>query len=145
MFISGHLASSYLVFRLGRVGLKWVVAASLFPDLVDKGLRFAGVFATGRHLGHSFIALSLSTVIIAVWRGKYDGLAWFVGYAAHLLADLPFSWAMPWFYSLKFGAWHHSAETGLLNLATGQVVLDLIVTVTALVVFFSKKRVADRV
>ena len=49
MFATGHLSCSYLLSRL--TGLSWPIrGAALFPDLVDKGLRLAGVFATGRHV-----------------------------------------------------------------------------------------------
>jgi len=31
-------------------GLSWPIRGAAFPDLVDKGLRLAGVFTTGRHV-----------------------------------------------------------------------------------------------
>ena len=49
MFATGHLSCSYLLSRL--TGLSWPIrSAALFPDLVDKGLRLAGIFTTGRHV-----------------------------------------------------------------------------------------------
>lgn len=41
---------------------------------------------------------------------------------------------MPWLYPLDYGTWHTSVETGVLNLATGQIALDLSMTTVAILV-----------
>lgn len=134
MFVTGHLSAAFLFHRLTGAGLLLVAAGSVFPDLVDKSLQAAGVFISGRHVTHNLFALFLTTLFVGCWRGKRAGMAWFGGYALHLLGDLPLSWAMPWFFPLNFGTWHHSVETGFMNLSTGQVVFDLAVTSTGLFV-----------
>lgn len=132
MFVTGHLSLAYLLHRASGWRLRLIAAAALFPDLVDKGLQGIGLFATGRHMAHNLFALALTAALVAAWQGRRAGLAWLAGYATHLLADLPFSWAMPWFFPLEFGTWHHSVETGFMNLSTGQLVLDLIITLLTL-------------
>ena len=133
MFITGHLASSYLVSR--ATGLHWALlaGAAVLPDLVDKGLRYAGLFATGRHVAHNLFALALTAVAVAFWWGGRAGITWAVGYLVHLAGDLLFSLDMPWFYPLEWGAWHNSVEAAFLGMSTEQLVLDLCVTAAALV------------
>ena len=135
MFISGHLSTAYLVHRLGNISLRAIALASLFPDIVDKCLQFFGVFASGRHVAHNLFALVLSTLLVAILCGKRSSFSWLLGYAGHLLADLPFSWSMPWFFPLEFGSWHHTAQTWLFNMSKGQVLTDAVLTLTALVVY----------
>jgi membrane-bound metal-dependent hydrolase YbcI (DUF457 family) len=98
MFATGHLSCSYLLCRL--TGLSWplLAAAAVFPDVIDKGLRLVGLFTTGRHVAHNLFAVIATTALVASWRGIRPGLSWLVGYIAHLLGDLPFSWDMQWFY-----------------------------------------------
>lgn len=135
MFATGHLSSSYLLFRL--TGLSWplLAGAALFPDLVDKGLRYAGFFETGRHVAHNLFAVIATAALVAAWRGIKPGLSWLVGYVAHLLGDLPFSWDMPWFYPLEWGRWRNSVDTAFMGLSLEQMVFDLGVTAAALSVW----------
>ncbi len=138
MFVTGHLSSAYLLHRFGGVNFCYVALASLFPDLVDKSLKYAGLFATGRHVGHNLFALAVTTLVITCWRGRHAGFSWLSGYLVHLITDLPYSWAMPWFFPLEFGTWHNSVETGFLNLSTGQVVIDIALTAATLFVLVIK-------
>lgn len=132
MFLTGHLGTSYLLHRLGGVNLQFAMAASIGPDLVDKGLKICGLLATGRHVGHSLWALGMTTAVVFIWWGTGKGMAWLAGYAGHLLVDLPFSWAMPWLFPFEWGTWHNSVETGYLNLSAGQVEGDLAISLIAL-------------
>jgi membrane-bound metal-dependent hydrolase YbcI (DUF457 family) len=136
MFITGHLASSYLVSRV--TGLHWslLAGAAVFPDLVDKGLRCAGLFATGRHVAHNLFALMLTVVAVAFWWGGRAGISWAVGYVVHLAGDLPFSWDMPWFYPLEWGAWHNSVPQAFMGMSWEQLLLDVCVTAVALGLLF---------
>lgn len=140
VFVTGHLASSYLVSR--ATGLHWplLAGAAVFPDLVDKGLRYAGLFASGRHVAHNLFALALTAAVIAFWWGGRSGLSWAVGYLVHLAGDLPFSWDMPWFYPLEWGRWQNSVEADYMGMSSEQLVLDLGVTVAALLLFALGRR-----
>jgi len=104
MFISGHLGTAYLLHRVSGLNLCFVGVATIFPDLVDKGLGLTGLFTTGRHVAHNLFSLALTAGIIGCWWGRWAGTAWSAGYAAHLLVDLPFSWAMPWFFFYNLAA-----------------------------------------
>ncbi len=140
MFITGHLASSYLVSRV--TGLHWALlaGAAVLPDLVDKGLRYAGLFATGRHVAHNLFAVVLTAAVIAFWWGGRSGISWAVGYLVHLAGDLPFSWNMPWFYPLEWGRWDNFVEPVFLGMSTKQLLLDLCVTAVALLLLVLDRR-----
>ena len=143
MFISGHLSLAYLLHRWSGMGLAVLTAAALFPDLVDKGLKFVGFFATGRHTAHNLFALLITSALVLGVKGIGEGSAWFVGYAAHLLGDLPFSWDMPWFFPLEWGRWENSVDSYFLGLSVGQLLLDLFIMGLAgslFVVAWYKKR-----
>jgi membrane-bound metal-dependent hydrolase YbcI (DUF457 family) len=115
-------------------GLSWplLAAAAVFPDVIDKGLRLVGLFTTGRHVAHNLFAVIATTALVASWRGIRPGLSWLVGYIAHLLGDLPFSWDMQWFYPLEWGRWRNSVETAFMGLSLEQIAFDLGVTAAAL-------------
>ncbi|WP_336036863.1 metal-dependent hydrolase [Halobacterium yunchengense] len=99
----GHLAFGYLVYSLasratfreaptGGPTLLLAVASQL-PDLVDKPLSWTfGVFVTGYGAGHSvFVAVPVVAAAAALARrtGRERwGLAFCVGYAAHLAGDV---------------------------------------------------------
>ena len=140
MFISGHVSASYITYRLTRLSPVFLTAAAVFPDAVDKGLRFAGLFSSGRHVAHNLIALALTALLVAAWRGRKPALAWATGYALHLVGDIPFSWAMPWFYPFGWGAWHHTEPEFFLGMSAGQLVLDLCVSLAALGLFVLERR-----
>jgi hypothetical protein len=98
-----HLAAGYLLYSLGvrafgrdppsdgaAVAL---VIASLLPDLVDKALSWGlGWFPSGYAVGHSaFVAVpvGLGVLLAGYWFSRPRwGVAFVVGYWAHLLADV---------------------------------------------------------
>lgn len=98
-----HLAAGYLLYSLGaRIlgrdppsdGAAVVLAVgSLLPDLVDKPLSWGlGWFPSGYAVGHSaFVAVPLGLAALlagyALSRPRW-GVAFVVGYWAHLLADV---------------------------------------------------------
>ena len=103
MFVTGHIATAYLCNRLSGLHLGMLVGAALFPDLVDKPLKLAGLFDTGRHVAHNLIALSLTTLLMGKLGNWSLGRAWCAGYALHLAGDLPFSRSLPWLYPFFLG------------------------------------------
>lgn len=88
MILPGHLSAALLVSELlpgDRRGLWW---AAMFPDMVDKPLRWLlKVTPNDRLPAHSGTAWALSTA--AVWRLGGGALAsgWGLGYGVHLLCD----------------------------------------------------------
>jgi hypothetical protein len=104
--IPGHLALAALQQRLNfskeqrQQVILPLLAASLFPDLVDKFIGYVwGVMPNGRHYAHNIFSLTgLSVTVTLIW-GKTVGRAWFIGYLGHLLLD---TYRMvPWFFPLK--------------------------------------------
>ncbi|WP_255149583.1 metal-dependent hydrolase [Halorarius halobius] len=99
----GHAAFGYLLYSLShRLATRKppsdrptvvLLAASLFPDLVDKPLSWGwGLFPSGYAVGHSALVavpLGLLVVGIALLRGwPAEGLAFTVGYWSHLVGDV---------------------------------------------------------
>ena len=110
---AGHVAFAWLAAdaRTSDRTLPLVAAAgALLPDLLDKSLKFAGVYPWGRTIGHSvvvwlllagFVVLTATTVRPARWA------PWLVfGGFSHLVADLvndvvaAFQW-----HEYVFAAW----------------------------------------
>ncbi|MEM1346956.1 MAG: hypothetical protein AAGI01_00265 [Myxococcota bacterium] len=100
MFVTGHLSAAYLlrVFPLRRgapvsLGLSaGVVLGSLWPDLLDKSLMFAGWSPHGRTVGHAlalwatlFLLLAALHVCGARWG---PSVMFALGGAAHLVLDM---------------------------------------------------------
>jgi hypothetical protein len=100
--VLGHVASSVLAARALKLDTRVVVLAGLLPDLVDKATRYVlHVVPFGRLPSHTLLGLALTTLAVyGLGRIRGDGtartLAWFVGYAAHLVLDfarpLPLLW-----------------------------------------------------
>lgn len=114
----GHVAISLLEHRYLKADLAPVVAAGIFPDLVDKTLcQVLHLTPCGRMLGHTLLGLAVSTA--AVYLARRDVMysrrscvleliegrkgrpqrtawSWALGYLSHLLGDM--GWFIPWLY-----------------------------------------------
>jgi hypothetical protein len=106
MQIPGHLAvavaqSNLPLFRRGsRRLLILLLSASLFPDIVDKTIGYVfRAMPNGRHYAHNMFSLIGSAVVVGLIWKQAAGLAWFLGYSGHLLADS--RRPIPWFFPLK--------------------------------------------
>lgn len=88
MILPGHLAAAYLAGRTTKTDLRGVMAASMFPDLVDKPVRWLlGITPNDRIPAHTGW-FWLGTSLLARWLGgSRFGQGWVVGYGAHLLCD----------------------------------------------------------
>ncbi len=102
MFVTGHVAASLLVSRRWGLDVGWVMAAGLFPDVVDKTCCYLlHLVPTGRLPSHTLLGLGLTAAAVGL-LGRCQGragpwvLAWVVGYALHLACDVasqvPFLW-----------------------------------------------------
>jgi hypothetical protein len=66
-----------------------VVTASIFPDLVDKPLRFVfHQFEFGRNIMHSLPGLVVISLIFMIIFEKRVGFNWAVGHMGHIGADV---------------------------------------------------------
>ena len=106
MHVPGHIAIVLAQHRLltfsghNDIPLKPLLIATIFPDLVDKAIGYVFcLMPNGRHYAHNIFALvGLPLAVTLVW-GKKAGLAWFLAYLGHLLADDISQ--IPWFFPVK--------------------------------------------
>jgi len=88
MILPGHLASAWLAARALRADMRGAIAAAMFPDLVDKPLRWVlRVTPNDRIPAHTLLGWGLTTAIVAGIFGRERAIGWAVGYGAHLLGD----------------------------------------------------------
>ena len=93
----GHLAVSVLQHRYLKVDLKPVVAAEVFPDVVDKTLcQVLHLTPSGRMFGHTLAGLIFSTAVVGLIWGRRAAWSWALGYLGHLLGDA--GGFVPWLY-----------------------------------------------
>jgi hypothetical protein len=77
-----------------------LLAASLFPDVVDKTIGYIfHLMPNGRHYAHNLFSLGGSSLLVGLVAGRPAGLAWFAGYLGHLLADS--ARPVPWLFPLR--------------------------------------------
>lgn len=100
-----HLGATVLivryVFRDPEMDLRWVLAGSILPDVIDKPIGsvfFHDIFGTHRLFAHSIIfpMVGFAVVLIATRRGsglRLGFLGLMIGVFVHLLLDA--AWATP--------------------------------------------------
>jgi hypothetical protein len=88
MILPGHVAAAYLAGKLCKVERRGTLAAAMFPDLVDKPLRWVlRRTPNDRIPAHTGLAWALTTVAARQWGGVAFARGWLVGYGAHLVCD----------------------------------------------------------
>jgi hypothetical protein len=143
MFVTGHVAAALLASRRWDLDARVVVAATLFPDVVDKTARYVlHAVPSGRLPSHTLLALSL-TAGAAYLLGSRAGLAgpwaraWVVGFVLHLICDfaspVPLLW--PFFsydfqtHSLAYVLWHPPTPVEVASLILEGVLVGLAIYV----------------
>ncbi|WP_252700554.1 metal-dependent hydrolase [Natronosalvus vescus] len=104
---------AYARFATGEAPREAPVLAALvgatLPDLIDKPLVAVGVVDVGRTIGHSVVAAV--PLVLAVWlvATRVDqrelGIAFAIGYASHLAADVPWHLLAGEYDELGFLLW----------------------------------------
>lgn len=94
----GHVAVAYLAARGLDAPAAAAVGAGLFPDVVDKLVMLTGRAASGRLFSHCLVTFIGSVLAVWIVFGDALALAWFAGYATHLVLDADYR--LPWFYLL---------------------------------------------
>lgn len=122
----------YAAYTRGRDGesprdlpaLVAVVAATL-PDLIDQPLYHAGVTPVGRTVGHSLLGavplVVLAWLLARRWDRQTLGVAFAVGYASHIAADIPWHLLSGDSHELGFLLWpitHMPPYSGVKSLGT---------------------------
>lgn len=88
MIFPGHLAAAAMAGKAFQADSRASLAASMFPDLVDKPLRWLlGITPNDRIPAHTLVACLLTTIVVRVSRGRRFAYGWLVGYCSHLLCD----------------------------------------------------------
>ncbi len=88
MILPGHLAAAYLVSQIPAVQGPGVWWAAMFPDLIDKPLRWVTRITPNDRLpAHSGLFWLLTTLGVWRMRGASFARSWGVGYGVHLLCD----------------------------------------------------------
>jgi len=113
MIFPGHFASVLLATRFLDVDRPTALAASLFPDVVDKALHWlARRTPSDRLWAHTAWALVGSSALAwLVGRGigrPKVGRSWLAGYVVHLLGDI--SAPLAFFYPLSRQGYHQGAR-----------------------------------
>lgn len=88
MILPGHVAAAYLATRLLHTDRLGTFAACMFPDLVDKPVRWLlRRTPNDRIPAHTALAWALTTAAIWGWRGTDCARGWLAGYGVHLACD----------------------------------------------------------
>jgi hypothetical protein len=96
MIFPGHVAASWLCHRYLKANLPVALLAGVFPDVVDKTLRYVlHLTSYSRVPAHTLWAWMISSLVVLGlgWlrtRTWSWGYAWALSYAVHLLCDAPF-------------------------------------------------------
>lgn len=88
MILPGHVAAAYLATKLCRTERLGTYAACMFPDIVDKPVRWLlRRTPNDRIPAHTALAWALTTAAVWRWRGPDCARGWLVGYGVHLACD----------------------------------------------------------
>ena len=93
MNVWGHVAFAHALATRKPWGVRGLreralplIVGALLPDILDKSLRFAGVFPWGRTVGHSAYVLTLFALIALL--AKREWFVWVMaGWVSHIVAD----------------------------------------------------------
>ncbi len=88
MIFPGHVAAAYLVSNALGTDRRTTLAVSMFPDLVDKPVRWIfGITPNDRIPAHTCAAWVLTSGIMRLLFGSRVAIGWATGYGSHLLCD----------------------------------------------------------
>ena len=88
MILPGHVAAASLASKVSGTELKANLAASMFPDMIDKPVRWVfRLTPNDRIPAHTFLAWTATSLAAYLLKGARFGRGWWVGYGSHLLCD----------------------------------------------------------
>jgi hypothetical protein len=97
MYPLGHIGITVFISTFLYMPAWFVLAGSLLPDAVDKGLYVAGFSPSAHFIGHTiFLGLSVGLIAFIATKRKNLSLAISFGYLMHLIEDAESF--IPWFY-----------------------------------------------
>jgi len=147
MFITGHVAAALLASRRWVLDPRIAVAATLFPDLIDKPAKLLGLVPYGRMPSHSLLVLGLTTAAVLLadrhfrHRGRWSA-AWVVGFVAHLVLDfadvVPLLWPFQAYSAPRYPIMGARAEVTPVVILSG--VLEMVLVLAAIYVEIRRRR-----
>jgi len=147
MFLTGHIASALLASRRWALDPRIVIAATLFPDVVDKSAKhLLHVVPFGRLPAHTLLVLALTAGIVFLVDRHYGRhgrwlAAWLAGYVAHLVLD--FSDIVPLLWPFRpYGMPEHPLGSMGQHTAAirASMIIELILVVAAVIVEIRRRR-----
>ena len=88
MILLGHVAAASLTSRALKTDLRAGLAVSMFPDMVDKPIRWLfRLTPNDRIPAHTLLACTVSSLFVRFLFGQRFAQGWVVGYGTHLLCD----------------------------------------------------------
>ena len=88
MILPGHVAAAYLAARASGASLPGALAASMFPDFIDKPTRWLwGLTPNDRIPAHTALFWGATTLGALFFGGGRFGRGWALGYGVHLTCD----------------------------------------------------------
>ena len=105
MHIPGHIAIAISQHGLPPLSNKSkliapLLIAAVFPDIIDKIVGYVlHIIPGGRHMAHNIFSLIGTSLLVSLVWETSTGMAWFLGYLGHLVADNPRR--VPWFFPAK--------------------------------------------
>ena len=148
MILPGHLAAALLVSRAFRVDRHGSLLASMFPDVIDKPIRWLFRLTPNDRLpAHTGLVWAVTTGLVCLWKGSTFGKDWFVGYGSHLCCDQVNAYLNPgriyfWWpfkrYRLHVGP--TGVHSSLQDFSRASLLLELALSLLGIWVWFRKKR-----
>jgi len=88
VILPGHLAAAWISGSALGADLSGTFTAAMFPDIVDKPIRWIlGITPNDRLPAHTLLGWLLTTIIAKSWCGDRFAKGWALGYGAHLACD----------------------------------------------------------
>ena len=152
MILPGHISVAYLASKALGVSTQGSLAASMFPDMVDKPIRWLlRLTPNDRIPAHTGLAWGISSAVAYRLGGSTFGRGWTVGYGSHLLCDEVNAHLNPGriYFWWPFKRYHmHSGPIGLqssLHDFTGpSLLIELLVTCCGLALWCARHKRRER-
>jgi len=148
MILPGHLAVASLAGAVARTDMRGAMAASMFPDLIDKPIRWLFRWTPNDRIPmHSMLGWASSTLVAGRLAGPRFATGWAVGYGAHLACDEVNAHLNPgriyfWWPFKRYAM--HRGPTGLASslddFSPASIIVELGVTLFAAWIWFGKER-----
>ncbi|MHB0856320.1 MAG: metal-dependent hydrolase [Anaerolineae bacterium] len=150
MILPGHVAAAGIVARLAGVERCASLAASMFPDLIDKPMRWVlRATPNDRIPAHTAVAWALTTGLVGLVVGGRAAAGWSAGYGAHLLCDQVNSYLNPghiyFWWPLKRYAMHTGPiglSSSLADFRPASLLLEAAVALAGLLLWLGERRTA---